>query len=282
MKTGIGNYYIKKYGVTEGARLMAEHGYSYIDFSIADTDSEFYTAKEEFFLKTVTDMRKQLNKSGISVMQVHGPWRYPPMDFTEDDRAERFGKMTKAMAITKYLGAKYTVVHPLMPYGANSPENPNEVYEINKRYYTALAKVAGGFGVVICLENMPFPNFPLSSTEEILRLVKDINLPHLKVCFDTGHALLLGESLGESVRAIGSLLSVIHVHDNDGLSDGHLPPYSGIADWADFVEALYDVGFDGVLNIEASPTPNGTEATQKEISERELELAKIARLLAGE
>ena len=285
MKTGIGDYDIKKYGVDEGARIMAQHGYTAIDFQLADTDSEFYTAKEEFFLTIVTRMRRQLNDRGITVSQVHGPWRFPPKDSTEDDRAERFGKMTKAMAIAKYLGAKYLVVHPLMPYGHNSPDNPEEVYEINKRYFTALSNVAKNFGIVICLENMPYRSFPLSSSADILRLVTEINHPNFKICFDTGHANLLREPLGDAVRALGSYLKVIHAHDNYGEEDSHLPPYDGTVDWADFVEGLYDIGYEGIFNLETksiSTLDADGKLSNKEIEERELELAKISRLLAGD
>ena len=173
MKIGIGPYYLKRYGNGEGAELMAKHGYEYIDFNLADTESEYYTAKEEFFFTTVNKIRRTLNENGIKIHQIHGPFRYPPKDATEDDRAELFGKMAKAIAIAKHLGAKYMAIHPLMPYGANSSENPKEVYEINKRYFKALADVAGKLGVTVCLENMPCREFPLASTASILELIED-------------------------------------------------------------------------------------------------------------
>ncbi len=284
MKIGIGNYYLDKYGIEEGARRMAEHGYGAIDLNFANTDSEFYSAKESDFFVLANKYRNALKKHNITVEQIHGPWRYPPQDATEDDRAERFGKMTKAVAIAKFFGAKYVAIHPLMPYGADSDENPDEVYEINKKFYTALASVAGKLGVTLCLENMPFRNFPLSSSESIMTLVKDISSPALKFCFDTGHALYYGEDIGASVRAIGNeYLKTLHVHDNHGDEDSHLPPYEGAIDWAEFIEALYDIGYDGVMNLETSPKKYEaySSMTAKQITEKELELAKIAKLLAG-
>lgn len=285
MKIGLADYYINSYGFENGAQRMAEHGYSSIDFQFTNTDSEYYNAREEDFLSLVLGVKRGLAKHGITVNQIHGPCRFPACDATEDERAERFGKMTKALVIAKHLGAKYMVVHPLMPYGENSPENPDAVYEINKRYYTALAKVAHGLGVVICLENTPFPDFPLSPSDKILGLLKEINHPYLKMCFDTGHAHLLGESLGSSLRNIGrDFLKTVHVHDNNGDKNNHLPPYDGNIDWADFAEGLYDIGFDGVFNLETAPvtdTDRKNGISEKEIEEKELELARIARLIAG-
>ena len=283
MKTGIGNYYIKRYGMEDGARIMAEHGYSCIDFDISNTETEYYSAKEEFFLSAVSKLKKALDKNGITVNQIHGPWRFPPRDATEDDRAERFGKMTKAIAIAKFLGAKYMAIHPLMPFGIDENIKPEEVYEINRRYYKALADVAGKLGVTVCLENMPFRDFSLSSTESILKLIEDINSPYLKFCLDTGHSNYYGESIKDSIKAAGKdRLSILHVHDNFGDTDSHLPPYDGNIDWAEFAEALYEIGYGGVMNLETSvqKLDGFDKMTSEEITEKELEIAKTANLLA--
>ena len=223
-----------------------------------------------------------MNENGIKIHQIHGPFRYPPKDATEDDRAELFGKMAKAIAIAKHLGAKYMAIHPLMPYGANSSENPKEVYEINKRYFKALADVAGKLGVTVCLENMPCREFPLASTASILELIEDINSPHLKFCFDTGHANRIGDSVADAVRAAGKNLKILHVHDNMGDKDSHLVPYEGTIDWGEFAEALYDIGFDGIMNLETSPKslPGFDDMTPEQVTETELALAKVAKLLA--
>ncbi len=277
MKIGLGNYYLDKYGLDEGAKRMAEHGYEFVDLSFTNTETKYYDAREEDFLEEMFGIKKTLLKHGIKVNQIHGPWRFPPNDGTEDDRAERFGKMTKAMVMAKHLGAKYMAVHPLMPFGIDVSDDPDAVYEINKRYYEALAKVGSGLGVTVCLENMPFKNFPLSRSEDILRLVKEINSSHLKVCFDVGHANLLDEPLGYTVRMLGDYLKIIHVHDNDGVVDDHLPPYDGNVDWADFAEGLFDIGFDGVFSLEV--TPSGVSGEPSE--DKEKGLAKIAKLIAG-
>ena len=79
-----------------------------------------------------------------------------------------------------------------------------------------------------------------------------------------------------------SKIKAIHVHDNAADTDSHLPPYDGSIDWGDFVEALYDVGYDGIFNLEADVmTKEEIERgmSGEELKERELEIAKIARLL---
>lgn len=284
MKIGIAHYYLDRYGFEDGARKMAEHGYGALDFSFVSTDSIFYSDNEGDYLPLINEYLTALQKNNIVIEQIHGPWRYPPKDATEEDRAERFEKMVKSLKLAKLVGAKYVALHPLMPFGAESDENPEEVYKINNEYYSALAGVAEELGVTICLENMPFREFPLSSCEAIMALIKDINSPAIKFCFDTGHANYHGDPLGESVRKIGSeYLRILHVHDNDGSGDSHLPPYEGTIDWGKFIEALYDIGYNGVLNLETSPKKYDVtkEMTDEEANEKELALSKIAKLLAG-
>ena len=285
MRIGITNYYLDKYGLNEGAKRMAEHGYSAVDYNFSDTESVFYSEKEEKFISMLYKIRKKLEENGLFVNQIHGPWRWPVNDSTEDERASRFGKMTKALVIAKHLGAKYMAVHPLMPFGDDSMYKAEEVYSINVRYYSSLANVAQNLGVIICLENLSFQKFPISRTEDVLKLIDRINHPNVKMCFDTGHAHILGESLSDSIRHIGNeKLKILHVHDNNGVNDDHVHPYDGTIDWSDVAEGLYDIGYNGVFSLETTPINISAQKfpiTEKEIEEKELKLAKFAQLIAG-
>lgn len=283
MKLGMTDYYLKRYGLSEGARRMAADGYEFVDYQLADVTLDLYTARDEDFLGMITAVRKELNSAGISVSQIHGPF-CPQLTFaTEGERAVAFEKMTKAMVMAKYLGAKYMAIHPLTPFGTGG-ERSEETVEINRAYYTALAKVAGSLGVTVCLENLPFVDFPLSRVEDVADLVNEINSPHIKMTLDTGHANIFPGRVSDQIRYAGGLIKIIHAHDNDGTADSHLHPYDGTIDWADLVEGLYDVGFDGVFNFETYPVPK--KQLQEGVSDEdaraaELSFLKIAKLLAG-
>ena len=233
----------------------------------------------------VYEIKRKFESNGLFVNQIHGPWRLPVTDSTEDDRAERFGKMTKAIVIAKHLGAKYMSIHPLMPFGHNSNDNPEEVFNINVRYYSALANVAKNLGVIICIKNLPFKAFPISRTDDVIKLIDSIDHPNVKMCFDIGNAHILRENLGDSIRTIGhDRLKIIHAHDNDGTNDDHLRPYDGTIDWSDVAEGLFDIGYDGVFSLECTPVGSNDTAisiTDVQTEEKERELAKIAQLIAG-
>ena len=283
MKIGMTDYYVKRYGLSEGAARMAAHGYSCIDYQLADIKLDLYTARDEDFLRMITDIKKVLTAKGISVHQIHGPFCAELTDRTEEDRAISFEKKTKGMVMAKYLGAKYMAVHPLTPYGIGG-DRAEEVVEINRAYYTALAKVAGKLGIVLCLENLPFVDFPLSRVEDVCDLINEINSPYLKMTFDAGHANIFEGRISDKLRYAGELVKIIHAHDNDGTGDQHLVPYDGTVDWADFAEGLFDIGFDGVFNFETAPVyKKNLDAgmTDDEVLEAELSFAKLAKLLAG-
>ena len=283
MELGIGNYYLNKYGLSEGAKIMAEHGYATVDYQLSDIKGELYTARDEDFLTKVLNIKRTLNSAGITVRQIHGPFCPELRDSTEDERAVCFEKMVKGIVIAKHLGASYMAVHTLAPFG-HGVQELEPVREINKAFFTPLAKVAGKLGITVCLENLPFRRFPLSETHVLADLIREIDSPYLKMTFDTGHANLFPGSIGDKIRYAGDLIKILHVHDNDGTADQHLNPYKGNIEWSDFAEALYDVGFSGVLNLETNPIAKEQLAagmTDDEITEAERSLAKIARLLAG-
>ncbi|MGD8543501.1 MAG: sugar phosphate isomerase/epimerase family protein [Candidatus Bathyarchaeota archaeon] len=57
----------------------------------------------------------------------------------------------------------------------------------------------------------------------IKRLVDRVNSPRLGICLDIGHAYAFSEtSVSEWVETLGSRISYVHIHDNNGKKDEHL------------------------------------------------------------
>ena len=235
---------------------LASFGFECLDIGFSNTNDWPYTEDENVVEKRLACERALIEKSGLTVSQVHGPWRFPPRDLEESDRAERLEKMKKCVHLCSAVGGKSMVIHPLMPFGLEdkNTENEEKTWDINVKFMTELANYAKELGVIVCIENMPFKEFAISTPAEIMKIVSLVNLDNFKVCFDTGHANLFEElSLGDCVREIGDKLAVLHVHDNDGRGDHHLPPYYGIADWEEFGQALKDIGFEGAVSLECLP-----------------------------
>lgn len=247
-----------RYG-NEKFSTIKRHGYDAVDYEIADTNIELYHLNEEDLKRKINAEKASAQATGIKISQVHGPWRYPPQDTSNEEREERLEKMKKAVVISAMLECNFLVIHPIMPFGTCDLEsqNANETWDLNLAFFKKLVAFAKEHGITICLENMPMHNFSLSKPEKILALVKEINDDNFKICLDTGHVAVFPElSVGDEIRRLGDYIRVLHIHDNMGDKDSHLYPTKGIIDWDYFVNALDEIGYEGVLSLEASPSGN--------------------------
>lgn len=241
----------------EKYKKLKEIGFDAVDFNLADTETVFYGEKgEEIILKE----KRLAEEAGIEIFQAHGPWRWPPRDFEEADRAERMEKMKRSIYLTKLLGCKNWVVHPIMPFGVEDIGTGNEqkTLEMNMEFLRELTKTAIECDVTICLENMPMHKFSLAKPQDVLGIVNEINDEHFKVCLDTGHVNVFENVLdvAEEVRRVGNEVRVFHIHDNKCQFDLHMLPYFGWTNWEEFAKALSDIKYDGVFSLELTP-PEG-------------------------
>ena len=281
MKTGISVHFDF---TPEAARASFSQlhtlGYDCADLqTFVHTETEWFSAPASERLRRWEEIGRIARDCGISLSQTHGPWRYPPQDYTEEDRAERFEKMCIALEGTAAVGAPCMAIHNIMPDGGERNPDPERFMEMNRAFFARLIEKAKACGTVIALENMPFKNLILSTPEQVLGFVKEFDSPYFRVCLDTGHAAVFGISAGESVRLIGKeTLACLHVHDNDGAHDLHWVPYRGVVDWADFSLALHEIGYEGSLSLE---THVNAKLPPEVRPEWEKALAATARYLAG-
>ncbi len=257
---------------------IRQYGYDGIDlqcFISADHPIYSYTPTD---LKTVADAAAD---AGIFIAQVHSRWECPPVCHNSaEGREELFASFATATRGCEHLGSHRLVVHPVMPNEYFERRETEMVEELNCAFFDRLCTYAADFGVTVCLENMPFEAITLAKTPDILRIVKQVDRPNFRVCLDTGHACIHGRSPAEDVRLLGNqYLAALHVHDNDGHSDQHLPPSLGIIDWRDFSSALREIGFTGTFSLETHAVCE-KDAPQTVRDEAETALCRAARALA--
>ncbi len=258
MKTGVS--YSAKGSMAEVRAHLARLrriGFECVDIQcFADTETEWFTCGAAEFARRCTQVRQMAADCGLEISQTHGPWRYPPQDETEADRAERFDKMARSLEDTAAMGAPFMVIHAIMPFGTKRPEKIGDpdgerFLELNREHYARLLERAKACGIGIALENLPFRHLMLSAPQDVLDFVKEFDTPNLRMCVDTGHAAVFGIGPGEVLRQVGkTYLACLHVHDNDGQGDRHWVPYTGVIDWADFSRALHEIGFEGSVSFE--------------------------------
>ena len=278
LKTGITNTSYGVYGFEGALPKIAEY-YDCIDYQgFVNVETDFFDLPFDEFTKELEAQKALINSHGLTVSQAHAPWRHPVQDATPEGRAFWTEAMKKSILGTHTLGAHRFIVHPLMPY-FDSDKNPEEVWALNEAFVAELADYAKQYGVTVCVENLPFPSYPLTTVEQVCELVDKLDRENLKVCLDTGHAaIFFGSDVGAAVRYIGKRLEAVHIHDNMGKQDEHLIPGDGIIDWDGFAVALKEIGFSGVVSLETSPKHG--QHPESEWAKREKMLGELARDLA--
>lgn len=256
----------------ESIRFIKECGFEGVDYNINNVFSATFDKEKQtsFFDKSLEELyayyrplKEALKEEGIAFSQFHGlfPMYYPGEDALNDYLVMVTEKM---MAVCEYLNCKMIVIHPW-----SSPGEPKEVeYEANLGFYRKLIPAAKQYGVTICLENM-FKHHYLkciegscSSAEEACWYVDTLNEEAGKkifgFCFDVGHANVMNRNIYQYITKLGKRLTTLHIHDNNGVTDSHLIPYSQLdatdsrtnIQWEEFLRALKEIGYEGPIAFE--------------------------------
>ena len=127
-------------------------------------------------------------------------------------------------------------------------------YEYYRQLYTILVRHGEERGVSVAIENMPDAPHQLKHFREIFQRV-----PGLRLLYDVAHGnIRAGMSTPRSqtrdyLFALADRLSHVHLSDNDGRGDLHLPfgaPMRGGLNLAQELRELRTFGYDGTITLE--------------------------------
>jgi len=110
-----------------------------------------------------------------------------------------------------------------------------------------LSEYADSFGITLGLEYLNrFESYLVSSSDELIKLVEDVDHPACKIMFDTFHANIEEKNLGDAIRKLSKHLVHVQVSENDRSTVG-----TGNVNWEDVFKALKEIKYDGWLSVEA-------------------------------
>lgn len=186
----------------------------------------------------VADLQAGLRATGLRVQTIHLPFyhafgtpEFRYIGFADPNPAHRAlmgDKMRAILALCEPLDCRCLVLHPTSTSGRDGANI--------RRLRAALdwfAPECRRRGARIALENIMAPE---SRTEILATVCADYD-GLVGICLDTGHAHIDGGLIWQ-IHNAGERLIALHVHDNHGGHDEHLPPGNGTIDWPAALSAL--------------------------------------------
>jgi sugar phosphate isomerase/epimerase len=181
---------------------------------------------------------------------IHAP--YSDTNLAADDDLIRewiLKRIRASIRFTSEINAKCMVIHPGWTT-ATERFSRGRSWELNLRSLHWLMRYAGEYGVDCLIENVPSPTPYLLVSVDDFKLFEDEMRPPMNYVFDVAHAHLQDEEF-IFLEEFGYKIKHIHVSDNNGTSDQHLPVGDGNINWRKVLDSLDDIGFDGWIVIES-------------------------------
>lgn len=146
---------------------------------------------------------------------------------------------------------------------------PEEQWRTAVDNVRVLSDHALNVGVNIALELEPFDMSLINSVDTMARFIQDVGRPGVvRANCDISH-LHLQNVPPEEIGKLKGLIEHVHLSDCDGKVHGDLPPGRGATPIKEYLAAIRDTGFDGVVSIELeySPEPDRIEEWVQEAYE---------------
>jgi D-psicose/D-tagatose/L-ribulose 3-epimerase len=133
-----------------------------------------------------------------------------------------------------------------------------------------LAEYAKQYGIVLGLEYLNrFESYLVTTTDELIQLVDDINHPNCKLMFDSFHANIEEQNMAAAIQRMGNRLVHVQLSENDRgiLGRGHV-------DFSAILNALDQIGYSGMVSVEAFSTKLAAANIWRKMFESEMQLVQ--------
>jgi sugar phosphate isomerase/epimerase len=225
--------------VVDEVKLIGEQGFDYVDLTI-----EYPQAMPEQIRTNMKGLKDTLSTYNLGLVG-HMPWFLNIIHPYESVRAAIIAECDTIFKMCQELGIEHVTIHP--DYMKLRREQKELVAETIKSMRTLSAN-AQAHGLTLCLENFEEEYFSVDNIKQILSSVDS-----LKFTLDIGHAYMKVKKTANVLSFISELapyINHVHMHDNHGFRDEHLPLGVGTIEFPRIIEALKAQGYDRTVTLE--------------------------------
>jgi sugar phosphate isomerase/epimerase len=231
MKIGFPNHPRKD--VLEEIEWIGRNGFDFVDLYL----------EEDMAVPDKIDVgktRKLLDKYHLNVVG-HTAWYLPIGSPSKIHRESAVLEAKLCFEVFSKLNVKYVTIHANWPPKLFSIGEGIKFQAETLKY---LVREAETYSINLMYEPTDTPKDTVDNVSEILNKVPELHL-HL----DTGHANLYGRRPEQFIRKFHEKIKHIHLNDNDGNRDLHLPMGVGNIDWENLINVLKKY-YDGTITLE--------------------------------
>ncbi len=230
--------------VMDEIRVVAQQGFDYLELTLDPPE-----AHHEKILGRKNEIRSALAHHGLGLV-CHLPTFLYLADLTPRIRKASLLEMQDALHAAAALRPLKAVLHPAYIGGLGSLVMDRSM-ELAMESLETLVAEADRLSLPLCIENM-FPKYPgWIEPEDFIPVFE--RFPSLKLTLDIGHANIgskKGDRILAFIEAFGHRIGHVHVSDNLGKADDHLPVGAGAVDFAKTIRALKKAGYEDTFTLE--------------------------------
>ncbi len=242
MQYGAMNFPIKP--VIDEIHAIADLGMDFMELALDPPQGHYQRIREQS-----SAILRALRGHNLGLI-CHLPTFVHTADLADSIRRASVEEIIRSLEVADDLGARKVVLHPGVIKGL-ALHVLDQALDLALESLGQIARCARALGTTVCVENM-FPGVgPFIEPDDFRPIFEAF--PEFRMVLDLGHAHigdLHGDRIERFIRRWGDRLDHLHVSDNHGLRDDHLPLGDGSLPLADCVAALHRIGYDGSLTLE--------------------------------
>jgi len=223
---------------------IAALGFDYLELTMDPPQAHYSSIRQQ-----MNSILSALNSHAMNVI-CHLPTFVSTADLTDSIREASLQEILNSLEVAAELGSQKVVLHPGHIGGLGAYVMETAMAYANESLAVVISR-AQDLGLCVCLENM-FPRcrsfFKPADFVEILQ-----RFPDLKLTLDTGHANIGsqgGQRIFRFIEKFGQRIGHLHISDNLGDHDDHIPVGAGKIDFLKIVKALKKCGYDDTATLE--------------------------------